>query len=342
MSLPNSPTNTTALETPKKPDFLSHPLVRVALLAAALFVALTFADKPTFWLPMLSTYIIASGVYFWQKYKDKSDQTSLLHFLFPKDMWLHPSTVQDCLMTFISWFLMTKVLYLIVIDPHIFTAIGHWILSALSIEQGTGSTPPQTVIALYVVLSIMAADLFYYISHRMTHEIPALWEFHKAHHSAETLTPLVVYRLHPVDAWFNQCCRNIGAGIVAGFFFYFYPSSESLFIITATNAGLFTFHLFLANLRHSHIWISFGQTLEHVLISPVLHQIHHSTAPKHFNKNYGSMLSVWDWMFGSLYIPKERETLTFGLGSGKAAEEQKSLLKMYLYPLGRFVKWVVG
>jgi len=46
------------------------------------------------------------------------------------------------------------------------------------------------------------------------------------------------------------------------------------------------------------------------------------------------MLAVWDWMFGSLYVPKERETLEFGLGS-KEDGEYSSVAKLYGLP---FVK----
>ena len=31
------------------------------------------------------------------------------------------------------------------------------------------------------------------------HRVPALWEFHKVHHSAEVLTPLTEWRQHPLE-----------------------------------------------------------------------------------------------------------------------------------------------
>ncbi|GEM_PF-1689416 len=31
-------------------------------------------------------------------------------------------------------------------------------------------------------------------------------------------------------------------------------------------------------------------------------QIHHSDAPQHFHKNFSTNLSLWDWMFGTLYV----------------------------------------
>ena len=49
-------------------------------------------------------------------------------------------------------------------------------------------------------------------------------------------------------------------------------------------------------------------------MSPAHHQVHHSTNPAHFNKNMGSCLALWDWMFGTLYVPnKEPKKLSFGV-----------------------------
>jgi sterol desaturase/sphingolipid hydroxylase (fatty acid hydroxylase superfamily) len=53
--------------------------------------------------------------------------------------------------------------------------------------------------------------------------------------------------------------------------------------------------------------------LDRVLISPTLHQVHHSYAPEHLDKNYGGMLAIWDLLAGTLYVPGNNETLTFGL-----------------------------
>jgi hypothetical protein len=41
------------------------------------------------------------------------------------------------------------------------------------------------------------------------------------------------------------------------------------------------------------------------LRQPAHHHVHHSANPKHFNKNFGSCLALWDWMFGTLYVPEK-------------------------------------
>ena len=56
-------------------------------------------------------------------------------------------------------------------------------------------------------------------------------------------------------------------------------------------------------------------------------------APEHFNKNYGEVLAIWDWMFGTLYVPEGRETISYGIGEEN--REYRSLTALYLLP---FVK----
>jgi sterol desaturase/sphingolipid hydroxylase (fatty acid hydroxylase superfamily) len=67
--------------------------------------------------------------------------------------------------------------------------------------------------------------------------------------------------------------------------------------------------------------------LGRLFVSPAHHQVHHSSNPKHFNKNFGSCLALWDWMFGTLYVPqREREPLTFGFGDHPDAHTMKGEL----------------
>ncbi|MDB9522701.1 sterol desaturase, partial [Dolichospermum circinale CS-1225] len=47
--------------------------------------------------------------------------------------------------------------------------------------------------------------------------------------------------------------------------------------------------------------------------------IHHSVEPKHYDKNFGYILSFWDWIFGTLYVPQSYEKLDFGLLDGESS-----------------------
>lgn len=86
-----------------------------------------------------------------------------------------------------------------------------------------------------------------------------------------------------------------------------------------------------ANLRHSHVWISWGPWLEHVFISPAQHQIHHSNDPVHFDRNMGAFLAIWDRLFGTLQTARGQTVSGSGLTRGKPSPHT-SLLRAYWEP----------
>jgi hypothetical protein len=70
----------------------------------------------------------------------------------------------------------------------------------------------------------------------------------------------------------------------------------------------------IGHLQHSQFWIPWGGIWGRVFMSPAHHQIHHSDDPKHFNRNLGSVLAIWDWMAGTLETPSaENPRLTYGV-----------------------------
>ena len=96
------------------------------------------------------------------------------------------------------------------------------------------------------------------------------------------------------------------------------------------NLFSFIFNVAGANLRHSHIEIAYWPWLEKILISPAQHQLHHSIENKHFNKNYGAMLALWDWLFGSLHFSETGKKIRFGLRPNEASAT--NILQIYLRP----------
>ena len=82
-----------------------------------------------------------------------------------------------------------------------------------------------------------------------------------------------------------------------------------------------------------------GPLWERVLIEPAQHQWNHSTAERHFDKNFGAALAIWDWLFGSLHLSEQEEELTFGLPPEEASAA--NLLDIYLRPFSdtwRYIK----
>ena len=160
------------------------------------------------------------------------------------------------------------------------------------------STSTSIVVLLFTLFMFFIDDFSKYLVHRLMHKFHFLWAIHKVHHSAETLTPLTVYRVHPLEGILYTLRSAVSQGLAISIFIFLFGSSVDLYTIVGVNVLVFIFHITGANLRHSHISISYWSWLEYILISPAQHQLHHLIANEHHDKNYGAVLDVWDWKFG--------------------------------------------
>ena len=183
---------------------------------------------------------------------------------------------------------------------------------------------------LYTLFFLLAYDFGRFYIHKLMHTYPWLWEFHKFHHSAESLNPFTVYRVHPVESILLNSFSGVCTGVVTGVFVYLFPAI-TMFTFLGVNFGLFLFHLY-SNLRHTQVWISFPYALSYILLSPAQHQIHHSKKEEHRHKNLGAIFGFWDYFANSLYIPKEKEKLEFGLPTVSNPADYTSLPRIFLVP----------
>ena len=192
--------------------------------------------------------------------------------------------------------------------------------------------PGWLVVAGFTLCHFLCDDVSKYLVHRALHRWPVLWAFHKVHHSATTLTPLTVYRTHPLEAVLFSLRGTAVQAVVVAVFIFFFGSAVDLFTVLGASVFLFAFNAAGSNLRHSHVRISYGRRLERVLMSPAQHQIHHSVEARHHDKNFGTVLSLWDWLGGTLYRAEKGETLRYGL-SLVPAREMNGLAGLYVRPV---------
>ncbi len=226
--------------------------------------------------------------------------------------WLTRSTCID-----LSFLLSNTALRALLIIPlfgsHLVGAI--WVARTL---QNQFDTPPALDLPWIVIASIFTLTFFIiedasrFLLHKLMHSHAFLWRIHTTHHSAETLTPLTLHRVHPIEMALYYARGFIVFSVVSGAFIYFSGKRLSALDILGVDALGFLFNMLGANLRHSHIWISFGK-LEKWFISPAQHQIHHSSNPAHFDKNFGSALSIWDRLSGTWVPAMHYEKLRFGV-----------------------------
>ncbi len=208
------------------------------------------------------------------------------------------------------------------------------------LNAGFGARPPAawpgwTVLTMATLFELLAYELAYWFGHFLFHRIPALWEFHKVHHSAEVMTTFTELRQHPVEILAFMNLIAIATGAVFGIMTYLFGPGAQPFTLLDGNLLLRLVLVTYGHLRHSHMWIPFRGVAGHILQSPAHHQIHHSDNPQHWDKNLGFALAVWDWAFGTLYIPAvERENIRFGVGPTEG--QFSTVPRNYLMPFVRF------
>jgi sterol desaturase/sphingolipid hydroxylase (fatty acid hydroxylase superfamily) len=134
------------------------------------------------------------------------------------------------------------------------------------------------IVLLFTVFVFILDDITKYFVHRWMHKWPILWSLHKVHHSATKLTPLTIYRTHPLEGIVFSLRGAFTQGTSISIFVYLFGNSVDLITILGVNIIVFTFNIAGSNLRHSHIGIRYWNWLEYIFISPAQHQLHHSIA----------------------------------------------------------------
>ncbi len=241
-------------------------------------------------------------------------RASLVRYLFPRKILLHRSSRLD-----VVWLFVRGVTQALLAWPLRVTVLGVALAVCGNVRDAFGPTPAAPIVqrsALFVALSVslfLADDFSRFLVHLAMHRVPALWELHKVHHSAEVLTPLTLYRVHPIESWMNRLRGALSAGLVTGLFMWAFPGKLRAFEVLGVDALGFVWTALGANLRHSHVWLGFPRWAERWVISPAQHQLHHARSPNVPHGNYGSALALWDRVFGTLLFSEGRHAVRVGL-----------------------------
>jgi sterol desaturase/sphingolipid hydroxylase (fatty acid hydroxylase superfamily) len=148
-----------------------------------------------------------------------------------------------------------------------------------------------------LAVSILVIDFIAYWWHRAKHASPWLWQFHKVHHSQNEMTVFTRFRFPLLDRLLDMIVRLLPVAVLT--------ASATLPLVLAFLIAL------RSCLEHSgHEWTygPFGR----VLVSPMFHGIHHSTARAHRDANFGGFFTFWDRLFGTL-AERGDKPLRFGL-----------------------------
>lgn len=297
-------------------DFLNKFIWGYSRLSIALFI---------------SYAVVGFFLYLFYTRKTSGKKVNYFKFLFPKVMYTHPSAIMDYKTKLLKIVLRPAKLLILPISYIMVSTATLKFLTYFYKVPWEKFEPSGFILFIIGFAGFMANDFVEYINHKFAHEIRIYWEIHAVHHSAEVLNPITSRRHHPLFGLITSFINIFVMGITQGVLVWLLVKNLEFSLLLSLNYVILFFNVIGGGFRHSHVWFSFGW-LDKILISPAMHQIHHSSDPKHRNKNYGLWLTCWDYMFGTLYIPKGKEELNFGLDVG-VKNPHDTLFNFFFGPL---------
>lgn len=153
-------------------------------------------------------------------------------------------------------------------------------------------------VAAKIVLGIVIGDFVMYWLHRAQHAFPFLWAFHTTHHSTEHLTFAAYLRFHPIEVFVGEVLAFVLLRLLG------FDIGTWLAVYLVTN--------FLGEIQHSQIPWRLGPFYK-VIVTPTFHAYHHSPDRALHDRNFGGLLAVWDYLFGTAVDARTPRPATFGL-----------------------------
>jgi len=166
---------------------------------------------------------------------------------------------------------------------------------------------------LYWVILLLFEDFMYYWLHRVDHYCRLFWATHFTHHSSSKFNLTVGFRSSVLEPLYR--------------FIYFIPIAwlgfqpiDIVFIYSATQIWGILVHTEKINKMGF---------LEHILVTPSHHRVHHGSNPKYLDKNMGMFLIIWDKLFGTFQeeLPAEKyQPIQYGLTKPMEKEDPVNLV----------------
>jgi len=168
-----------------------------------------------------------------------------------------------------------------------------------------------------LLVMFVIADFIQWNVHRLLHKVPALWEFHKVHHSVKEMGFAAHLRFHWMETIIYKSIQYIPLAMI-GF------GIDDFFLVHI-------FSVAIGHLNHANVYVTYGP-LKYLLNNPAMHIWHHA---KHLpdgsnGVNFGLSLSIWDYLFGTVYLPSDGRDIE--LGFPRDENFPKHFLSQVTYP----------
>ena len=152
--------------------------------------------------------------------------------------------------------------------------------------------------ALQFAVFLLVSDFLQWCVHNLLHRVPFLWPLHKVHHSIHTMDWLGAFRFHWGEVVVYRSLLYVPLLWLGG-------DPGPLFAVAV-------FSTFWGHFNHSNMDVRLGP-LGYVFNSPRMHLWHHDASDEGgVAKNFGIVLSLWDFLFGTAYWPRERPPRRIG------------------------------
>jgi sterol desaturase/sphingolipid hydroxylase (fatty acid hydroxylase superfamily) len=173
-----------------------------------------------------------------------------------------------------------------------------------------------------IAVGVVLLDYTLWHWHRWNHLVPFLWRFHAVHHADRDLDASTGARFHWGEMTLSVGYRSMQVVLIG---------ADSL-TLAAWQALLIPSVLF----HHSNVRLPLH--LERILVpfvvTPRMHEIHHSDVRAETNSNWSSLFTVWDRLHRTLRLDVPHEVVTIGLPAYRRAEAVV-LGRMLVEPLRR-------
>lgn len=209
-----------------------------------------------------------------------------------KDFWL------DTFYMFFNFFLFSLIGFAALSDV-VSTAfndlINHWFgVSTLALFNIAAWPRWAQLLVLFVLRDFVQWNI-----HRLLHHVPALWRVHQVHHSVEEMGYAAHLRYHFGETVAYRTLEYLPLAMIG------FGISDFLLV------HLFT--LAIGHLNHANLYLPLGP-LRYIFNSPQMHIWHHAEVlpAGKAGVNYGLTLSIWDYLFGTVWIPSNGRDIPLG------------------------------
>lgn len=144
-------------------------------------------------------------------------------------------------------------------------------------------------------------DFVQWFTHILLHRFHFLWKFHKVHHSVQEMGFAAHLRYHWMENVLYKPLKTLAVMLLGGF------EPEMAYIVHFLS-------ITIGHLNHANLKITWGP-LRYIFNNPVMHLWHHAkTLPpkRRWGVNFGISLSIWDYIFGTNYVPEDSGNIALG------------------------------